>query len=71
MTYYIKSTVAVLSRCSYKLGSKYTGVYAVVRMHAHFMGILCACAHSFLCAHALCIYQARMGAQGDLQIKLN
>ena len=54
-----------------KLGSNCAGVYAVVRMHAHLLGIFCVCALSFVCIHALFIYQACMGAQGDLRIKLN
>ena len=61
----------VLSRCSYKLGSNCTGVYAVVRVHAHFLGILCAFACSFVCVNARFLSLARMGAEGDFQIKLN
>ena len=61
----------VLSHCSDNLGSNCTGVYAVVRVHAHLLGIICVCARSSVCMHAQCLYQARMGAQGDLQIKLN
>ena len=48
MRFYINSTVAVLSRCSYKLGSNYKGVYDVVRLHAHFLGF-CVHARAVLC----------------------
>ena len=51
MMFYINSTVAVLSRCSYKIGGNYTGVHAIVRVHANFLGILCACTRSFVCVH--------------------
>ena len=60
-----------LSHCSDKLGSNCIGVYAVVRVHAHLLGILCVCTRSFVCMHARCLYQARMGAQGYLQTRLN
>ena len=60
-----------LSHYSDKLGSNCIGVYSVVRVHAHLLVILYVWARSFVCMHARCLYQALMGAQGDLQIKLN
>ena len=60
-----------LIHCSDKLVSNCRGVYALVRVHAHILEILCVCARSFVCMHARCLYQARMCAQGDLQIMLN
>ena len=44
-----------LSHCSDKLGSNCIGVYAVVRVHAHLLGILCVCARSYVCMHARCL----------------
>ena len=60
-----------LSHCSDKLGSNCIGVYAVVCVYAHLLGILYVCVRSFVCMHVRCFYQACMGAQGDLQIRLN
>ena len=67
----INLTIVAMSNCLDKLGSNCTGVYDVVRVHTHLMGILCVCARSFVCMYVRFLYQARMGAQGDLQIKLN
>ena len=48
-----------LSHCSDKLGSNCLGVYAVVRVHAHLLGIICVCARSLcVCMRAYFIRRA-------------
>ena len=44
-----------LSHFSDKLGSNCIDVYAIVRVHAHLLGILCVCARIFVCMHARCL----------------
>ena len=51
-TYYLDNFCGYefLSHSSNKLGSNSIGVYAVVRVYAHLLGILCVCAQ--FCVYA-------------------